>query len=60
MTVHAALHQIPIFIRAGSKVQLGDLNKEWAESVAIAATRPDLKKLDAEVKAWFDKKYPAK
>ena len=50
------LHQIPIFIREGSRLDLGDLNKEWTESVAIAAKRPDLKALDAELKAWFEKR----
>jgi alpha-glucosidase (family GH31 glycosyl hydrolase) len=58
ITVHAELHQIPVFVRVGSKVQLGDLNQEWADAVAAAAVRPDLKKLDADLKAWFDKKYP--
>jgi hypothetical protein len=43
-------------VRIGSKVDLGDLNKEWEESKAIAEKRPDLKALDAEVKAWWDKK----
>ncbi len=55
ITVHAELHQMPIFVRAGSKVELGDLNKEWNDAVAAANTRPDLKALDAEVKAWFEK-----
>ena len=58
ITVPAELHQIPIFVRVGSKVDLGDLNQEWTESVEIANKRPDLKKLDAELKAWFDEKYP--
>jgi alpha-D-xyloside xylohydrolase len=48
-------HQIPLFVRVGSKVSLGDLNREWKESQEIAARRPDLKALDAEVKAWFEK-----
>jgi alpha-D-xyloside xylohydrolase len=56
LTVNAELHQIPIFIRAGSNLQLGDLHKEWTESLAIAQTKPDLAALDAEVKAWFEKK----
>ena len=51
-------HQLPIYVRVGSKVELGDLQKEWTESVAIANTRPDLKSLDAEVRQWFDKHYP--
>jgi alpha-glucosidase (family GH31 glycosyl hydrolase) len=53
--VKADLHQMPIFVRVGSKVELGDLNREWSEAVAAANTRPDLKQLDAEVKAWFEK-----
>ncbi len=55
ITVKADAHQIPIFIRAGSKLELGDLNQEWAESLAIAAKRPDLKTLEAEVNAWFER-----
>jgi alpha-D-xyloside xylohydrolase len=56
VTVDAALHQIPLFVRVGSKLELGDLNKEYDESKAIADKKPDLKPLDAEVKAWFEKK----
>jgi len=58
ITVKSELYQLPIYVRVGSKVELGDLQKEWAESVAIANTRPDLKALDAEVRQWFDKHYP--
>lgn len=54
ITVKAELHQIPIFIRVGSNVELGDLNKEWADSWAIAQKRPDLKALDATAKAWLE------
>ena len=55
ITVKADLHQIPLFVRDGAPVAkvLGDLNREWTESVEIAAKRPDLKALDAEVKALF-------
>jgi len=60
ITIKTELHQIPIFIREGSKLDLGDLNKEWTESVAIAAKRPDLKALDAELKAWFGKRQPGR
>jgi alpha-D-xyloside xylohydrolase len=56
VTIDAALHQMPLFIRVGSGLDLGDLNKEWEESKAIAAQRPDLKTLDAEVRTWFEKK----
>jgi alpha-D-xyloside xylohydrolase len=54
--IDADVHQIPIFVRIGSQLDLGDLNKEWEESKAIAEKRPDLKALDAEVKAWWEKK----
>jgi len=56
ITVNAELHQIPIFIRVGSQLNLGDLNQEWKESHAIAEKKPDLKALDAELKAWFEKR----
>jgi alpha-D-xyloside xylohydrolase len=59
ITATAEPHQIPIFVRSGARLPLGNLKKEWTESVAAANKRPDLKKLDAELKAWFDKKYPA-
>lgn len=55
ITVHAEVHQIPLFIREGASLPVGDLNAEWKESTAIAAQAPDLKTLDAEVKAWFEK-----
>ena len=49
----AELHQLPLFIRAGSGLEIGDLNVEWKESRAIAERKPDLKALDAELKLWF-------
>jgi len=55
VTVAADAHQLPLFVRVGSKLDLGDLNKEWKESLEIAARRPDLKALDAELKSWWDK-----
>jgi alpha-D-xyloside xylohydrolase len=55
ITVHAELHQMPLFIRVGSNVQLGDLNQEYKDAVAIARKRPDLKTLEIEVKDWFEK-----
>ncbi len=54
ISVNAGIHQLPIFIRVGSKVELGDLNREWEDAAAAASTPPDLKRLDAEVKAWFE------
>ena len=50
-----ATHQLPLFVRVGATVELGDLNKEWKESLEIAEKKPDLKKLDADLRAWFEK-----
>lgn len=47
-------HQIPIYTRIGSSVDLGDLNQEWKNSVEIAQKRPDLNTLETDVKVWFD------
>ncbi len=55
VTVNADLHQMPLFIRVGSNLLIEDLNQEWKESLEIAQQHPDLKTLDAEVKAWFEK-----
>jgi alpha-glucosidase (family GH31 glycosyl hydrolase) len=52
--VKAEPHQIPIFTRVGSKLVLGDLNKEWQESIAAADKKPDLDALQKEVKNWFN------
>ena len=54
VTVNAELHQIPLFVRVGSKLDLGDLNKEWKESWEIAQKRPDLKSLEPEIRSWFE------
>jgi alpha-glucosidase (family GH31 glycosyl hydrolase) len=55
VTVDAELYQIPLFIRVGSGLNLGDLNREYQESLQIAQKKPDLKLLDAGVKQWFEK-----
>jgi len=55
VTVDAATHQIPLFVRVGSPLFLGDLNHEWRESQEIARKKPDLKALEASVNAWFGK-----
>ena len=55
VTVDAAAHQIPLFVRVGSPLFLGDLNHEWQESQAIARTKPNLKTLENSVNAWFAK-----
>ena len=60
VTVRAELHQVPLFVRLGSEIDLGDLKKEWQESVAITANKPDLRALDADLKKWFDSQAAAK
>jgi alpha-D-xyloside xylohydrolase len=54
ITVQVDLHQIPLFIRSGSDIDVGNLEQEWRDAVEAAHTRPDLKALDADVKRWFD------
>ena len=54
ITVNAELHQIPIFIRVGADLPIGDLNREYEEAVAVAAQPPDLRGLDAGVREWFE------
>jgi len=53
-TIRAELYQIPMFTREGSDIATGDLIREFRESLAIAQKKPDLAKLDAELKEWFD------
>jgi alpha-glucosidase (family GH31 glycosyl hydrolase) len=55
ITVQAELHQIPLFVRDGAAVAraIGDLEKEWLDSVTIAKNPPDLERLEKEVNAWF-------
>jgi len=48
--VETPLEKIPIFIRQGSTVNLGDLNALYNESTTIAKKVPDLKKLQEEVR----------
>jgi alpha-D-xyloside xylohydrolase len=55
ITVDAELHQIPLFIRVGSDVQVGDLNREYKQSKLIVKKRPNMEALEARVKAWFEK-----
>ena len=60
-TIHVSseLYQLPIFVRVGSKVKLGDLNREWKDALAAANTRPDLQTLDAGVRKWFEHFKPS-
>ncbi|HKJ68747.1 MAG TPA: glycoside hydrolase family 31 protein, partial [bacterium] len=47
VTVETPLYKIPIFIRRGSDIDLGDLQGLYDESLSIAKERPDLKQLEA-------------
>jgi alpha-glucosidase (family GH31 glycosyl hydrolase) len=53
ITVAAETHQLPLFVRVGSSVNPGDLEREWQESQTIARTRPDLAALERRVNSWF-------
>ena len=46
--VDAPLYKIPVFIRKGSKIDLGDLNKLYEESVKIVSQKPNLEELEKE------------
>lgn len=46
----AEVHQIPLFIRVGANLPIGDLNREWKESVEIARRKPDLKALESTIR----------
>ena len=45
ITVDAPVYKMPIFIRQGCAIKLGDLNAIYNESLKIAAKKPDLEKL---------------
>lgn len=49
--INTPIHKIPIFIRKGSKINLGDLNKLYEESLNIVKNKPDLKKLQ-QIEKW--------
>jgi len=53
ITIDAPVHKIPIFVRQGSAMNLGDLNALYDESLKIAARKPNLDKLQ---KLEFPKK----
>jgi len=53
ITASAELYQIPLYVRVGSNLDLGDLNQEWNDSLKAAHNRPDLRTLDAGVREWF-------
>lgn len=45
VTVETPVHKIPIFIRKGSALKLGDLNALYKESLEIAAKKPSMAEL---------------
>jgi alpha-glucosidase (family GH31 glycosyl hydrolase) len=47
--VDVPLHKVPIFIRKGAKVSLGDLNERWAQAQELAAIKPVLSELLKQV-----------
>jgi alpha-D-xyloside xylohydrolase len=49
--VEAPKFKIPIFIRQGSAIQLGDLEALYQESLKIASQKPDLAELE-KVEGW--------
>jgi alpha-D-xyloside xylohydrolase len=55
LSVSAETHQLPIFIRGGSSIKLGDLNQLWRESAQIAKNKPTLRELENTVNGWFEK-----
>lgn len=50
ITVETPIFKIPIFIKEGSSVDLGDLNALFSESKAIAEKIPDISVLEKEIK----------
>ncbi len=48
--VNTPLYKIPVFIREGSNLDLGDLNELYRESLEKASNKPDLSKLEKEIK----------
>jgi alpha-glucosidase (family GH31 glycosyl hydrolase) len=46
--VDAPMYKIPIFIRQGASVELGDLNALYQESLEIAKEQPDMKTLEKQ------------
>ena len=51
LEVPVPLYKIPVFLKQGSSLQLPDFQALWQESLAIAASRPDLTALE-EKEIW--------
>ncbi len=43
--MNCPLYRIPIFLRKGGSLELGDLQALYEESLRVAAHRPDLSRL---------------
>lgn len=54
ITASAPRHQIPLFVRVGSSLELGDLNAEWEQAQEIAQNPPDIAALEQSVIDWFE------
>lgn len=50
VTVQAPLHKLPVFVRKGSGVSLGDLDSLYKESLEKAAKKPDLAELQKGIR----------
>ena len=48
ITVQTPMHKIPIFIKEGSDVDLGDLDELYRESLEIASQKPNLSQLQED------------
>ncbi len=48
--IETPLYKIPVFIKADSKINLGNLNKLYRESLEIASVKPDLQVLEKKMK----------
>jgi alpha-glucosidase (family GH31 glycosyl hydrolase) len=46
LTVDAPLHKIPLFIRKGSDIALGNLEELYGESLELASEKPDIEALE--------------
>jgi alpha-glucosidase (family GH31 glycosyl hydrolase) len=54
VTVKTQLYQQPVFVRMESGIDLGDMNKEYQEGLALAQKKPDMRRLDEVLRAKFD------
>lgn len=54
VAVETPLYLTPIFVRVGSGVDFGDLNKEYKLAMEAAARKPDMRRLDEVLRSQFD------